>query len=63
MSDPQDLRTPVYRILIAQLVILDNGKKALIFKRPHHKEIEPILVEDLYAMIEGLDFPSRPNVF
>lgn len=40
---------------------LDNGSKALIFKRPHHKEIEPILVEDLYAMIEGFDPPSKPR--
>ena len=38
MSEPEEIRTPEYHILICQIVSLDDGSLALLFKRKGHSD-------------------------
>lgn len=51
MSEPEEIRTPEYHILICQIVSLDDGSLALLFKRKGHSDHELISIEELLALI------------
>ena len=51
MSEPEEIRTPEYHILICQIASLEDGSLALLFKRKGHSEYEIVTIEELLALI------------
>ena len=51
MSEPEEIRTPEFHILICQIASLENGSLALLFKRKGHSDYEVISIEELLALI------------
>lgn len=51
MSEPEEIRTPEYHILICQIASLEDGSLALLFKRKGHSDYETISIEELLALI------------
>lgn len=51
MGEPEEIRTPEHHILVCQIVKLEYGSPALIFKRKGHGDYEFVTIEELLALI------------
>ena len=61
MSEPTDIRTPQYHILIGQIVTLDDGSKAFRFKQKGHQQYEIVTIDQLLSLIYGIPSPEPPE--